>query len=190
MYWSFRFSISPSNKYSGLSSFRIDWFDLPALQRTLKSSPAPEFEAINSLVLCLLYGLTLTSIHDYWKNHSFDYRDFVSKVMSLLSSKEQTSCNFMAAVTIHSDFRAQENKSCHCFNFFAVFGFFFFLNNILIKNLNMVKVHININFIEKHTKTEATIILIWTPRNRSSCWRGRNRPSCRPVIRLNLIFYW
>ena len=43
-YWSFSFSISPSNKYSGLISFRIDWFDLLAVQGTLKSSPAPQFK--------------------------------------------------------------------------------------------------------------------------------------------------
>ena len=40
-----------------------------------KSSPAPQFESINSSVLSLLYGLTLTSIHNYWENHSFDYMD-------------------------------------------------------------------------------------------------------------------
>ena len=55
-------------------SFRIDWVDLLVVQRTLKgSSPAPQFESISSLVLNLLYGPILTSIHDYWKNHSFDY---------------------------------------------------------------------------------------------------------------------
>ena len=69
--WSF--SISPSNEYSGLISFRIDWFDLLAVHRTLKeSSPTPQFESINSSALILLYGPTLTSIHEYWKNHSFD----------------------------------------------------------------------------------------------------------------------
>ena len=82
-YWSFSFSISPFNEYSGLISFRMDWFDL-AVQGILKSSPAPQFESIYSSVLSLLYGPTLTSIHDYWKNHSFDCMDFVSKVMSLL----------------------------------------------------------------------------------------------------------
>ena len=72
-YWSFSFSISPSNEYSGLISFRIDWFDLLAAQGTLKeSSLTLQFESISSSVLSFLYGLTLTSIHDYWKNHSFD----------------------------------------------------------------------------------------------------------------------
>ena len=75
-YWSFSFSISPSNEYSGLISFRIDCFDLFAVQGTLQeSSPAPQFKSINSLVLNLLYGPALTSIHDHWKNHSFDYMD-------------------------------------------------------------------------------------------------------------------
>ena len=56
-----------------------------AVQGTLKeSSPAPQFESINSFLFSLLYGPTLTSIYDYWKNHSFDYMDFVGKVMSLL----------------------------------------------------------------------------------------------------------
>ena len=75
-YWSFSFSISPSNEYSGLISFRIDWFDHHAVQGTLKSLlQPPQFKGINSLVLSLLYGPTLTSIQDYWKNHSFEYMD-------------------------------------------------------------------------------------------------------------------
>ena len=68
------FSISPSNEYSGLISFRIDWFDLLAAQGTLKSL-LQQREGISDLVLSLLYGPTLTSIHDYWKNHSFDSMD-------------------------------------------------------------------------------------------------------------------
>ena len=71
-FWSFSLSISPSKEYSGLISFRIDWLDLLAVQGTLKSSPTPQFKSINSLVLSLLYGPALISIHDYWKNHSFD----------------------------------------------------------------------------------------------------------------------
>ena len=71
-YWSFSFSISSSNEYSGIISFRIDWLDLLTVQGTLKSSPTPQFKSISSLVLSFLYGPTLTSIHDYWKNHSFD----------------------------------------------------------------------------------------------------------------------
>ena len=74
-YWSFSFSISPSKEYIGLISFRIDWFDLCAVLGTQESSPTPQFKSINSLVLSFLYGPTLTSIHDYGKNHSLDYMD-------------------------------------------------------------------------------------------------------------------
>ena len=70
-YWSF--CISPSNEYSGLVSFKIDWFDL--LRDSRESSPALHCESINFLVLSLLYSPTLTSVHDYWKSHSFDYMD-------------------------------------------------------------------------------------------------------------------
>ena len=73
-YWSFRFSISPCNEYSGLISFRIDWLDCSP-KGSQESSLTPEFENINSLALSLLYGPTLTSVHDYWKNHSLDYTD-------------------------------------------------------------------------------------------------------------------
>ena len=64
------FSISPSSEYSGLISFQIDWSDLFAVQRCSRV-----FSSISSLVLSHLYGPTLTSVHDYWKNHSFDYMD-------------------------------------------------------------------------------------------------------------------
>ena len=65
-FWSFSYSISPSNEYSGLISFRMDWLDLLAVQGTLKESPpAPQFESMNSSALSFLYSLTLTSIHDY-----------------------------------------------------------------------------------------------------------------------------
>ena len=70
--WSFSFSISPSNEYSGLISFRTDCFDLPTVQGTLKSPPTIRFKSINSSALSFLYSPTLISIHDYWKNHSSD----------------------------------------------------------------------------------------------------------------------
>ena len=77
-YWIFSFSICTFNEYSGLISLRMDWLDLLAVQGTLKSlpHPAPQVESINSLALSLLYGPTLTSVHEYWKKHSFDYTDF------------------------------------------------------------------------------------------------------------------
>ena len=70
-YWSFSFSISPSNEYSGLIFFRMDWLDLLAVQGTQESSPTPQFKSINSSALSLLYDSSLISIHGYWKNHSF-----------------------------------------------------------------------------------------------------------------------
>ena len=75
-YWSFSLSISPSNEYSGLISFKMDWLDRPAVPGTFKSSPTPQFKSINSSALSFLYSPTLTSIHDYRKNHSFDEMDF------------------------------------------------------------------------------------------------------------------
>ena len=88
-HWSFSFSISPSSEYSELISFRIDWFYLLAVQGTLKSPPAPQFESINSLALNLLYGPNFTSVHNYWKNRSFNYMDLntfrAMKIFSPLS---------------------------------------------------------------------------------------------------------
>ena len=69
-YWSFSFS--PSSEYSGLISFRMDWLDFLAVQGILKSLLTPQIKSTNSLALSFHYSLTLTSIHDYRKNHSFD----------------------------------------------------------------------------------------------------------------------
>ena len=66
---------NPSNKYSRLISFRIDWFALLAVQVTLKCSPTPQFKSINSLALSLLYSPTLSSVHDYWKSITLIYMD-------------------------------------------------------------------------------------------------------------------
>ena len=76
-YWSFSFNIRPSSEYSGLI-----FFDLLASNSrdSQKSSPSPQFESINSLVaLSLLYGPALTSVHDYFKNHSFDCTTSLAK---------------------------------------------------------------------------------------------------------------
>ena len=74
-YWSFSFNISPSNEYSGLISFRINWLDLLAIQGTIKSflqhHSSNYWHHINSLALSFLYGPPLISMQDYWKNHSF-----------------------------------------------------------------------------------------------------------------------
>ena len=75
-YWSYSFSISPSNEYSGLISFRMDWLDILAVQGTLESL-LQHHSSKASLLWCsaflsFLLISTLTSIHDYWKNYSFD----------------------------------------------------------------------------------------------------------------------
>ena len=71
-YWSFSFSISLSNEYSGLITFRIDWLDLLALQGTLKSLLQHYSSKASILLLSFLYSQTPTSTCDYWKSHSFD----------------------------------------------------------------------------------------------------------------------
>ena len=72
-YWSFSFSISPSNEYSGLISFRwTGWISLQSKGLSQESSPTPQFKSINSSAPSFLYGPALTSIHDHWKNHSLD----------------------------------------------------------------------------------------------------------------------
>ena len=117
--WSFSFSISPSNEYSGLISFRMDWLDLLAVQGTLKSLLQHHSSKVSVLRCSAFFTVQLS--YRYWKNHSFDYRSFVSKMMSFFflihclgchsfSSKEQASFNFVAAVTIQIDFGAQENE--------------------------------------------------------------------------------
>ena len=69
-YWSFSFSIIPSEEHPGLISFRMDWWDLLAVQGTLKS--LLQHYSSKALALSFLYNPTLTSIHDHWKNHSLD----------------------------------------------------------------------------------------------------------------------
>ena len=73
-YWSSSFSISPSNEYSVLISFTIDWFDLFAVQETLKGL-LQHHSSKTSKVLSFFHGPTLAFIYDYWKNHSFDWTD-------------------------------------------------------------------------------------------------------------------
>ena len=83
--WSFSFSISPSNEYSGLISFMFDWFDLLAVQGTLKSLLQHHNSKASILHFSAFFMVQL--LHPYmttWKNHSFDYMNFVGKVKSLL----------------------------------------------------------------------------------------------------------
>ena len=122
-YWSFSFSISPSNEYSGLISFRVDWLDLLTVQGTLKSFlQHHRVQSINSLVLSFIVQLS----HPYMttgKTIALIRQTFFGKVMSLLFNilsrlviaflpfKEQVYFNFMAVVTIYSDFGPPPNKA-------------------------------------------------------------------------------
>ena len=84
-YWSFSFSISPSNEYSGLFSFRIDWFDLLAIQETFKSLLQLHI-SIASILRCSAFFMVQLS-HSYMttgKTIALIIRSFVVKVMSLL----------------------------------------------------------------------------------------------------------
>ena len=84
-YWSFSFSISPSNEYSGLISFRMDWFDLPAAQGTLKS--LPQHHNLKASVLCCSAFFMVHLSHSYMttgKTIALALQTFVSKVMSLV----------------------------------------------------------------------------------------------------------
>ena len=82
--WSFSFSINPSNEYSGLIAFRTDWFDLLAVQGTLKSL-LQHHSSKASILWCSAFSVVqLTSVHDYWKTIALTRQTFVGKVMSLL----------------------------------------------------------------------------------------------------------
>ena len=83
-YWSVSFSISLSSEYSVLISFKIDWFDLLAVQQTLKSL-LNHYNLRESILWCYsLYGPTLISVHDYWKTIALIILTLVRKAMSLL----------------------------------------------------------------------------------------------------------
>ena len=118
------FSISPSNEYSGLISFRIDWFDQS--EDSQESSPALKLQVSNSLTLSLFDCPALTSVHDYSKNIALNIGTFASKVMSLLFNMlsrfvidflPRTKCLLISWLqSPSSDSGAQENKVCYCFN--------------------------------------------------------------------------
>ena len=123
------FSISPSNKYSGLISFRMDWLDLLAVQGTL-SSLLQHHSSKASILLHSAFFIVQLS-HPYMaigKTTLLTKRTFVGKVMSLLFNMlsrlviaflPRSKCfHFMAVVTICSDLGAQEKKVCHCFHCF------------------------------------------------------------------------
>ena len=130
--WSFSFSISPSNEYSGLISFRMDWLDLLAVQGTLKSLLQHHSSKASILLRSAFFTVQLS--HPYMtteKTIALTRCTFVSKAVSLLFNTlsrfviaflpRSKSFNYMAAVTICSDFGAQENKVCHCLHCFPLY---------------------------------------------------------------------
>ena len=154
-YWSFSFSISPSSEYPGLISFRIDWFDLFVIQRTLKSLfkhhnlKASVLQCSDFFMVQFSYPYTTTG-----KTIALTIQTFVSKIMSLLFNTlsrfviaflpRSKHLNFMAAVTIHSDSRAQENKICHCFHFFP---FYFPYDGSRCHDLSFLNVEFQASFL-------------------------------------------
>ena len=131
-YWSFSFNISPSNEYSGLIYFRMDWLDLPAVKGTLKSLLQHHSSKATILWHSAFFIVQLS--HPYMttgKTVALTRQTFVGKVMSLLLNMlsrlviiflpRSKRLNFMAAVTICSDSGAQENKVCHWFHCFPIY---------------------------------------------------------------------
>ena len=118
-YWSFSFNISPSNEHAGLISFRMDWLDLLTVQWTLKSL-LQHHSSKASLLLCSAFFIVQLS-HPYMttgKTIALTRQNFVDKAMSLLFNmlsrlvitflpRSKHLFNFMAAITICSDFGSQ-----------------------------------------------------------------------------------
>ena len=131
-YWSFSFNISPSREHPGLISFRMDWLDLLAVQRALKSI-LQHHSSKASILRCSAFLIVQLS-HPYMttgKTIALTRQTFVDKVMSLLFNivtrlvttflPKSKHLNFMAAITICSDFGAHKNKVRHCFHCFPIY---------------------------------------------------------------------
>ena len=132
-YWSFSFSISSSNEYSGLISFRMDWLDLLEVQGTLKSLLQHHSSKASILRHSVFFIVSLS--HPYMttgKTIVLTRWTFVGKVMSLLLNmlsrlittflpRNKFFLNFVAAFTICSDFGAPQNKVSHCFPCFPIY---------------------------------------------------------------------
>ena len=126
-YWSFSFNITPSNEHLGLISFGMDWLGLLAAKGTLKSL-LQHHSSKASILQCSAFFIVQLS-HPYvttGKTIALTRWTFVDKVMSLLFNmlsrlviaflpRSKSLFNFMAAVTMCSDFGAPKNKVCHCF---------------------------------------------------------------------------
>ena len=131
-YWSFSFSISPSNEHPELIFFRMDWLDLLAVQGTLKSLLQHHSSKTSLLGHSSFFTVQLS--HPYMttgKTIVLTRWTFVGKVMSLLLNMlsrlvitfllRSKHLNFMAAITIYSDFGAPQNKVSHCFHCFSIY---------------------------------------------------------------------
>ena len=119
-YRSFSFSISPSNAYSGLISLKSDWFDLFAVQGTFRSLLQHHSSKISILWCSAFFTVQLSQQYmTTGKTTALTIWTFV--VCHSLPAKKQSSSDFMAAVPIHSDFRAQEEEICHCFHLFPFY---------------------------------------------------------------------
>ena len=130
-YWNFSFNISPSNEYSGLISFQIDWFDLFAIQGTLMSLLQHHSLKASALWCSDFFMVQLSYPYMTGKTIALTRRAFLGKLMPLLFNmlsrlviaflSRSSHLNFMAAVTIYSDFGAQENKVFHYFHCFPIY---------------------------------------------------------------------
>ena len=132
-YWSFNFSIGPSNEYSGLISSRMDYLDLLADQRTLKSLLQHHFSKASVLQCSAFFIVQLSQPYlTTGKTMALTRYTFVGKAMSLLFNmlsrlvitylpRGKCPFNFMAAITICSDFGAPQNKVSHCFHYFPIY---------------------------------------------------------------------
>ena len=131
-YWSISFSISPANEYSGFISFRMDWFDLLAVQGTLKSLLQHHISKTSVLWHSCFFIVQLSHLYmTTGKTIALATQNFIGKVMSLFFNmlsrfviaffQEARVFYFMAAVTICSNFGAQEYKVSHCFHCFPIY---------------------------------------------------------------------
>ena len=131
-YWIFSFSISPSNEYSGLICFRIDWLDLLAVQGTLKS--LLQHHSSKASILWHSAFFTVQLSHTYMttgETIALTRHTFSGKVMSLLFNMLSRFVIAFLPRSKHllisrlqstgSDFGAQENKVCHCFSCFPIY---------------------------------------------------------------------
>ena len=132
-YGSFSFSISPSNEFSGLISFTMDWLDLFVVQGTPKSLLQHHSLKVSMLWHSAVFIVQLLYVHrTTGKTIALNRQAFVSKVMSLLFNMlsrlvvaflPRSKClfNFMAAIAICSDFGGQKYKVSHCFHCFSIY---------------------------------------------------------------------